>query len=310
MKINFPVLFNTSISRCKYFFIFGNDVTIFERTYFFLQNKFSLVPQELSESELLTSNFSQPSLFDDPSKRTLYLVPNVSDKILSKLEEFKKGIFIFTSLKARSQSKLVMHFTQSPDALAISAYASPITTSEFEFLVQGMRLPVSFKANLFKSYQNDYTGLLSTLDKIRLYGDVTEDQNEVFLKKQVSSDEFLPFIHAILLRDIKKSTELSPFLLAADIIPLLRTLMRSFLILLELIPFKEASKSIPWYSLKSSVFFKDQPVYETALSRWKPKEIYILLEKLLNLEKSVKYRFFQNSSVISTLFLEMKRSSL
>lgn len=310
MKIDFSSLFNIHVKKYKFFFIFGNDITVFERALFFLQKKLSLIPQELSEAELITSDFSQPSLFDDHSKESLYLVPNVSEKILTKLGDLKKGIYICTSLKARAQSKLVTHFSQSTNALTIAAYASPITTSEFEFLVEEMMLPVSFKANLFKCYQNDYMGLLSTLDKIRLYGDITEAQKDFFLQPHTSSDELSPLIQAILLRDLKKATESSSLLLSTDLIPFFRTLMRSFLVLLDLMPFKEAPKNIPWYSLKSSVFFKDQPVYETALSRWKPHEIHYFLEKLLNLELNVKYRFFSYSSVIPILFLEVKNNYL
>lgn len=310
MKINFPSLFKTSLTKFKFFFIYGNDSTVFERSIFFLQKELSAVVKELSEGELITSDFFRPSLFDNHSKETLYLVPNVSDKILPTLNSLHKGIYVFTSLKARAQSKLVTHFSQCPNGLAIPAYSSPVTTSEFEFLVRGMTVPLSFKGALFKAYQNDYTGLLSTLDKIRLYGDVTELQNEFLLKSYTYLDEFSPLIHAILLRDLEKAAESSSYLLPTDLLPFFRTLMRSFLVLLDLMPFKGSAKSIPWYSLKSSIFFKDQPVYEAALSRWSPHEVHIFLEKLLSLEMNVKYSSFQNSSVFPTLFLEIKNNFL
>lgn len=297
MKINFPALFKTPLQKYTFFFIFGNDGAVFERTISFIQKQLSSHYQLKTEEDLSTNTPSSPSLFDDQSSLSLTLVPHVTDKLLKIVDQLKKGYFIFTSEKARSQSKLVTYFSQSSTSLAIAAYASPLTTSEFEFLVREMTLPVSFKGLLFKAYENDYMGLITTLEKIKLYGDVPVDQFDCFLEASLPSDELTPLIHAFLLRNVENATRAFSSINPSDLIPFLRTLSRSFQILFELIPFMKSPKSIPWQGLSSPVFFKDQPLYEIALSKWYSKEVQLFLETLLTLERQVKFSGFGLSQV-------------
>ncbi len=302
MKINFPSLFQTPLHKYNIFFIFGNEAIVFERAIAFLQKKLSSPLHIQTEKDLLTNSFSQPSLFEDKGEApSLTLISHVTDKVLKALDQMKNGFFILTSEKARAQSKLVTHFSQSSTSLAIAAYASLLTTSEFEFLVEGMNLPVSFKNLLFKAYQNDYRGLLSVLEKIKLYGDVPEDQYGSFLEASASSsDELTPLIHALLSRD-REVTLTYLYATTFDLIPLLRSLSRSFQILFELMPFKGSSKPISWQTLSSPVFFKDQPLYQTALSRWRCEETQVVLETLLSLEKEIKYSSYASPQVSQTL---------
>jgi len=288
MKVNFPALFQTHLQKYKFFFLFGNEPEIFERSISFIQKKLALPLQPTTEADVLTASPSSPSLFEEQTETTLTLVPNVTDKILNHVENLKDGIYIFTSEKARAQSKLVTYFTASPISLAIGAYASPLLTSEFEFLIKEMNLAPSFKGHLFKAYQNDYMGLLSALEKIKLFGEVPESHYEAFLSPS-SSNELAPLIHASLLRDPQKVTSSFSLITPPDLISFLRSLARSFQTLCELMPFKKSPKTIAWQKLSPPVFFKDQPLYETALSRWSPHEAQGLLETLLRLEKEVKF---------------------
>lgn len=306
MKINFPALFQTPLHKYKIFLIFGNDPTVFERAQFFLQKKLSLSPKTLAENELGSAISFQPSLFESPEERSLYLIFNASDKILSHLDHLKGGVYIFTSEKARAQSKLVLHFTKALDALAIGAYASPLTVQEFEFLTEEMSLSPTVKGQLFKAYQNDYRGLLNTLAQLRLYGNDVPDSSHAFFLNPSSSEEFMFPIHGFLGRDLKKATETTSHLISTDLIPFLRALTRSFLTLLELMPFKGSSTPIGWHSLRVPVFFKDQPLFETALKKWNKEDVSIFLKNLLELEYKIKYSGYTASHVISSLSLNLK----
>lgn len=305
MKANFSALFKAPVNQYKFFFIYGNDIVVFERIIYFLHKKFPCPIEIKSEKDFLTETSLQRSLFDEHSQKSLTLVQNVTDKIINSLDKAQEGIFIFTSEKARSQSKLVTHFSCSPDALAIAAYASPLTTSEFDFLIGDLNLPVSFKGQLFKSYQNDYMGLLATLEKIKLYGDVPESAYASFLESHATLDDFHPFLHPFLLKNQQKLLEILYTLNSTDLITVLRSLLRSFQILHELMPFKNRPESITWQKLSSPVFFKDQPIYQSALSRWSKDQVLIFLESLLKLEYRIKYERLTPSQINQKLIDSM-----
>ena len=288
MKINFPSLFQTPVHKYNFFFIFGNDTIVFERVISYLQKKFSSPIDIKTEEDLLKAGASQPSLFETSAPSSLTLISPVTDKILKHADQLKEGLFIFTSEKARAQSKLVTYFTQSSRALAIAAYSSPLVTSEFAFLVEEMNLPVAFKGLLLKAYQNDYMGLLTALEKIKLYGDVPESHYASFLGSS-PSDEMTPLIHALLLKDLKKTTDTFSLIAFPDLIPFLRSLTRSFQSLFELMPFQKSPNTISWQKLSPPVFFKEQPLYEAALSKWRPYDVQAFLETLLSLERQIKF---------------------
>ncbi|MBY0293545.1 MAG: hypothetical protein K2W92_09715 [Alphaproteobacteria bacterium] len=287
MKINFSSLFQIPLEKYNFFFIYGNDPIVFERTLSFLKKKLPWPLQIKSEDTGLAHSGTQASLFE--CQKMLTLIPNVSDKFLKSIDKLKDDVFIFTSEKARTQSPLVLYFTHSSSSLAISAYSSPLISSEFEFLVEEMNLPVSFKRLLFKAYQNDYMELLSVLEKIKLYGDVPEAHYESFLRSSTMPDTLTPLIHAILLRNKKEAVSSFSKINIGELISFFRLLLISFQTLNEIMPYKKMSSSIPWKSFKSSIFFKDQPLYERALSKWSSDEVQSFLETLLSLEHQVKF---------------------
>lgn len=288
MKINFPSLFQTSLEKYTYFFIFGNDGSVFERALLFLQKKFSSSLRIKTEADLLNSSFSQVSLFEEASQPFLTFVPHVTDKIITHIDSLQGGHFIFTSEKARAHSKLVTYFSTAPQSLAIAAYASPLLPVEFDFLTQGMALSEVFKKQLFKAYQNDYSGLLSALQKIKLFQDVPESYYELFLKESLSSEDMISFRNSFLLKNLKKAIEAVSCLSSSTLISHLRALTGAFLTLFELSSYRDSSRPLVWQKITSPVFFKDQPLFESALSRWKAEEIRSFLEVLLSLEYHVK----------------------
>lgn len=290
MKVNFSSLFKTPVNKYKFFFIYGNDLVVFDRIILFINKKFSCAVEIKSEKELLENTCQQLSLFEERKNKSLNLVYNVSDKILAHVEQLGDGPFIFTSEKARAQSKLVAYFSNSPLSLAIAAYASPLTTSEFDFLAGDMNLPGPFSSLLFKAYQNDYMGLLAALEKIKLYGEVPESAYPSFLESPTLPDDLQPLLHPFLLRNQMKAAEVLSTINPTDVISLLRTLLRSFQILYELMPFKTRPDAISWQRIKPPIFFKDQPIYQSGLSRWTAKQVVTFLETLLALEQQVKYQ--------------------
>lgn len=289
------------VHKYKFFFIYGNDLSVFDRIIYFLSKKISSSLQIISEKELLKSAFSQPSLFEDHQTSLLHLISNVSDKILNHIDQMGEGAFIFTSEKARAQSKLVTYFSTSPFSLAIAAYASPLTTSEFDFVVGDLNVPGSLRPLLFKAYQNDYMGLLGALEKMRLYGDVPEAVYSSFLTPSSLLEELQSLSHPFLLKNQKKASEVLLTMSSSDLIPFLRGLLRSFQSLYELMPCKRSPNSIIWQSLKSPVFFKDQPLYLAALPQWHSAEILSYLESLLGLEYKIKYEKLTPSQVSQKL---------
>lgn len=288
MKINFPSLFQTPLQKYKFFLIYGNDEEVFERTLFFLQRKLGANFVTKTEEELRNTSYQQISLFQE-NLSSLTLVPNVTDKLLPLLESLKEGFYVFTSQKARAQSKLVTFFSQSSTSLAIAAYAAPLSTSEFEFLTHEINLPVSFKGNLFKAYQSDCEGLLSALDKIRLYGDLQKEDYSHFLHPSPLHEESGQLIHAFLLKNVKEALAGFSKVNKTELIPLLRGLSRSFQTLLNLLSIKAAGKVISWTTLTPPIFFKEQPLYERALFLWKEKEVIRFLETLLSAEQDIKF---------------------
>lgn len=288
MKINFPALFQTPLQKYNLFLIYGNDEEVFERTLLFLQKKFSATFESKTEEEL--RNVPQPklSLFEN-SLPSLTLVSNVTDKVIPLLEHLKEGTYIFTSQKARAQSKLVTFFSSSTTSLAIAAYAAPLLSSEFEFLTQELTLPVSFQMNLFKAYQNDWKGLLSALDKVRLFGDLKEEEYSLFFQSSPLQDESGVLTKAFLSKNVKEALVGFSMVNKTELIPLLRSLSRSFQTLLNLLFIKASGKTIPWTTLTPPIFFKEQPLYEKALSRWQEKEVLHFLETLLTAEQDIKF---------------------
>jgi len=289
MKITFPALFKTDVQKYKFFFIYGNDLVVFERCIIFLNKKFSCSIEEKSEKDILADSGLQRSLFEENEKKSLILVSHVSDKIINHLDQIAEGIYIFTSEKARAQSKLVTYFGSSSRSLAISAYASLLIPAEFEFLAGDLNLSASFKGLLFKAYQNDYMGLLDTLEKIKLYGDVPESMYASFLKSQATEDDLNVLVHGVLLKNLKKVSEQLLMVSPSDIISFLRILTHSFQILYSMMPFKKNPQAIAWQNLPTFVFFKDQPLYQSALSHWSVEQVVSFLEALLKLEYKVKY---------------------
>lgn len=288
MKINFPTLFQTPIEKYQFFFIYGNDAEVFERTLSYIQKKLGTTLTHRSEEDIQKCPKAEMTLFEENSSQ-LTFVPHVTDKVLECLEFLKGEIVVFSSEKARAHSKLVTFFSDSPVSLAIAAYAAPLSSSEFELLVEGTPLPLSFKANLFKAYQNDYRGLLSAVDKIRLYGELQEEDFPLFIEQALLSDDVTQVIHAFLLKNLKEALRSFSRINPTELIPLLRGLGRSFQTLYNLLVLKGASSSIPWMKVTPPVFFKEQPLYERALRVWKTKEIAQLFETLLILEKQVKF---------------------
>src|SRR3990167_8731244 len=96
-KINFSSLFQTSLHPYKYFFIFGNEPSLFERTLFFLQKKMGASLEVKTEADLLGPFSSQLSIFGDADRLPLIYVPHVTDKILTFLTTSPTGHFIFSS---------------------------------------------------------------------------------------------------------------------------------------------------------------------------------------------------------------------
>lgn len=305
MKINFPSLFKTDISKYKFFFIHGNDLVVFERITVFLNKKLSCPLEVKSEKELLADSGLQPSLFEKNTNKSLILVPQVSDKIINHLDQIGEGIYIFTSEKARAQSKLVTHFSSSSQSLAISAYASPLTPAEFDFLGGDLNLPARLKGLLFKAYQNDYMGLLGALEKIKLYGDVPESMYSSFTESYATEEDLKMLVHGFLLKNLKKVSGHLLTVNSSDIISLLRTLTHSFQILYGLMPFKKNPQAIAWQQLPSPVFFKDQPMYQAALSHWSGEQVLSFLQSLLKLEYKVKHERLTLSQVSQGLMRKL-----
>jgi DNA polymerase III delta subunit len=297
MKINFPTLFQTSLNKYKVFFIFGNDPIVRERAILFIQKQFALPLKIQADTDISKAFPDQISLFEDQALPFLTLVHNVTDKILGCLPQLREGVFIFTSEKARAGSKLVNHFTADANSLAIAAYEAPLIQREFHALIQGMDLAPPFQESLFKSYLNNFHGFLATLEKIKLFGDISPEQQELFLESPTSSADLAPLLEAFLVKDSKRAAQAINALASDETIAVLRALSRSFMTLFDLTRFREAKMAINWQKLSPPVFFKEQPLFEAALLKWKPKEIQDFLKTLLFLEEKVKYSSYGSSQV-------------
>ena len=254
-----------------------------------------------TEADLLGPFSSQLSLFGDADRLPLIYVPHVTDKILTFLTTSPTGHFIFSSEKARSQSKLTTYFSTSPSSLAIAAYPCPLTLAELEFAADDLNLPFDFKNLLIKTYANDRLGLLSALEKVRLMGEIKEPQYELFLQTDPLLEGFIPLRNAIVLKDEYQIIDLFFHISSSDLIPFLRVLTRSFLTLFEISPYR----FIPWKTLAFPVFFKEQSLFEAAKQRWSFEEISLFLQTLLFLESKVKTTAFSGSHICKILIEKM-----
>ena len=160
--------------------------------------------------------------------------------------------------------------------------------AELNTFAEGLSLSTEFKKDLFKTYQNDYAGLINIIETLKLIGEDAEKYASFILDNSPLPEGANTLLEGILSRDVKKlSTALSE-LSVTDFIPTVRLLTRSFLTLLELMPFKRSPQMIQWRALSTPPFFKDQPRFEAALVRWDSKDILAFLETLLSLEKATK----------------------
>jgi DNA polymerase III delta subunit len=297
MKINFPNLFQTLLNKYKIFFIFGNDPVVSERAIQYIQKMTPLSVRIQSEGEILKPASHQPSLFEEKTSSFLTLVPNVTDKILGSLDQLGEGLFIFTSEKARAGSKLVTHFSGDSQTLAIAAYEAPLIQGEFKTLVEGMNLTSAFQESLFKIYQNDFYGLLAALEKIKLFGEINPEHYDLFLDGSSLSEDMGPLLKAFLLKDPRKALNTFHAISSSESISLLRALSRAFMTLFELTHYKRSKTAINWQKLSPPVFFKEQPLFEAALLKWKLDDVRIFLQTLLFLEEKVKYSSYGSSQV-------------
>jgi DNA polymerase III delta subunit len=300
-KINFSSLFQTPLHPYKHFFVFGSESSLFERAISFLQKRLGASLEVKTEADLLGPLASQLSLFGNTDRLPLICVPNATDKSLTFLSTLPAGNFVFTSEKARAQSKLTTYFSTSPSSLAIAAYPSPLTMTELDFMAEGLTLPSDFKNQLMKTYINDRLGLLSALEKVKLVGDIKEPQYELFLQTDPLLGGFTPLRNAILLKDKPQIIDLFFHISSADLIPFLRILTRSFLTLSEI----SCWRFIPWKNLTVPVFFKEQPLFEAAKPRWSFEEISLFLQTLLFLESKIKSASFSTSHVCHILVEKM-----
>lgn len=299
-KISFPALFKLSLSPYKHFLIFGNDSSVFRRALSFLRHKIPLPLEEKTETSFLASLSYTHSLFSSEQEPSITFVSQASEKILPHLEDQKDKFLIFASEKARAQSKLVTHFASHPTSLAISAYASPLSLEEIHSMTADLSLSSSFKNQLFTLYQNDVEGLTSTLEKIKIFGEGGEDLSN-FLEESNLLNEGKGIQDAFLLRDQKKIIQLFSLPGSIESILFLRALIRTFLILFELL----SHKKIVWEKLSFPVFFKEKPIFEAAFRLWDIKEVTLFLEKLLSLEQKVKYKAWSSSEVHQSLLNEI-----
>lgn len=302
MKINFSALFTTPLDRFDTFFIFGNDSSIFHRAISYIQKKRDGSLSLKSEVDILGSVQEPPSLFASqvPTQR-ITLVTNVSDKVINNLPSQEGLTYIFTSDKARAKSKLVTHFSQCPRSLAISFYDSPISTSEFAFLVGERSVPEGLQRLLHKAYQNDYIGLCSALDKIELFGEVSENQYSFFLTPSEADDESSQLVRGLLMKNPKLILPQLSVLNSSNVVLFLRSVNRTFQSLYALLPFQRKIASIPWNRISPPIFFKEQSVFEQALHKWQPKEIKQLLQLLLKMESQHKYSMISLSELQQNL---------
>lgn len=296
-KINFPSLFQSPLGKSNFFFVFGNDSFLIERAVSFLHKKLGGNLETKTEADVLNGLASQPSLFQAPGSRSLTFIPHVTEKILSQLPTLPEGIFIFTSEKTRAHSKLVTYFTGNPHSLCIAAYSCPVTTFELDFMTEDLSLPLTFKNQLLKTYQHHRGGLLNALEKIKLAKDISEDHYTFFLENDLPEGDLATLRNAFLLKDKAQLIPSLALLGQGDSVPLLRLLMRSFLTLLEL----SSARSIAWNSLTFPVFFKDQPIFDQARSRWHQHDIIVFLQDLLAIENKAKTAAFSSSLVQQTL---------
>ncbi len=289
MKLTFSALFQAPLKKYTRFFIYGNDPAVFERAGTFIQQTLSLKRQIKTEAELLKSPHRSQGLFEETTQASLTLVPHVTDALLKQIETLPDDVFIFISDKARAQSKLVTYFGQHPQSLAIAAYATPLLMAEVEALTNGIPLSPPFKKELFTTYKNDYAGLLNAVETIKLLGEDAEAYGPMILASTALPESTTNLLDGLFLRDPQKLTAAFSSLSPTDAIPLLRQLTRSFLTLLELMPYRSSPEGIKWQSLSTPVFFKEQPRFEAALTRWNGKEILAFLNKLLTLERAIKF---------------------
>lgn len=289
MKIAFPALFQAPLERYTSYLIYGNDPSVMERALTFIQKRLALPQKVRTEAELLKAPLEAPSLFEDTPQRQLILVPHVTDKLLQHIEGLSQDVFVFMSEKARSQSKLVTYFGQAPHMLAISAYATPLLAPEFKALTEDLPFSAAFKQEMFKAYHQDYGALLNAIELLKLLGEGEEEVARGLLTASSLSQETHSLLEAVLCRDPQKLAVLLPGIPSGDFILVLRLFMRSFLTLLEIIPYKGNPQAIQWRALSSPIFFKDQPFFERALSRWPTKDILAFMDHLLALERRVKF---------------------
>lgn len=301
-KINFSSLFQTSLRSYKQFLIFGNDTFVFERAFSFLRHRLNCPVVHKTEGDFIKGIPPQLSLFDSSPSSSLIFIPHVSDKIIPHLSSESQDILILTSEKARAQSKLVTWFAETPFALAIAAYASPLTSRELDFLTEDMALSPSFKSRLLKNYEQDIQGLLSTLKKIHLFGEIPEDYEESFLHDHTSRHDFSFLREAVFLRDKEKIVHHFSLLSESDLIPFLRLLARGFLSLFEI----SSYRTVPWNTLIIPIFFKEKPLFERALSLWTKEESTRMLRDLLTLENKIK-NTSSSLSLIGQFLLEKGR---
>ncbi|MEB3701444.1 DNA polymerase III subunit delta [Candidatus Bealeia paramacronuclearis] len=285
MKISFDRLFKSQLSGITTYILYGNDESVIERALSYLKQAYEKthVIQFLDAPGSIHDN--EPSLFQSAPRPTLSVIKTSSEKVIQSAFPQGSNIAIFIAPNLRAKSSLVMASQSQSDLCTISCYECALIPEELMFMAtsKGLTLSQTQLRSLYTTFKLDFEGLSNILFVLALYESCDEEEFKALIESISHKGPLSLLLPAIFEKNIKafdrtSESEFEP----ETMIPLLRSLARSFEILLS----QKAGLSTPPYP----IFFKDQPLFQGAQRNWSLPQIQEILKTLLRLENDVKFK--------------------
>ena len=261
----------------------------------------------LKNKNILFTEFKNISLFEE---NKIYLINDVSDKILETIENLKKDIinqsvFLFAGILDK-KSKIRNYFEKSKDFLAVPCYSDNEISIKNIIIerLKGFENLTSHIINLIINKTNlDRNKLHNELDKIiMLFQDKNIDINklEILLDDAINEDFNLLKDQALLGNKAKTNKLLSDTVILDDKnIFYLNSINQRLARLQELNELSNGRNiEATIDNMRPPIFWKDKPIFIRQAQMWNKKKIHELQKQTYQLEIKIKSNSIINKNLM------------
>ena len=311
----------TKLSGLNFFLFYGENEGLKNEKTKLLINSFKGNLEKFEESEVLNntdrfiSSIINKSFFED---KKIIIISRVSDKILTLIKdllsrEIKDTIIILNSGSLEKKSKLRAFFEKEKQLVCTPFYKDELRTlSQIAinfFKEKKISLSQEIINLIIEKCNGDRKNLSTELDKISSY---------LLKKEKISLEDVIKLTNLYedysvseladncLAKNLRKTIKIinENNFSTDDSVLIIRTLLLKTKRILDIKKNQIENSNIDQIisSYKPTIFWKDKEIVKNQVSKWKLTDAENLIEKIYNLELSVK-KNYQNSKYIISDFI-------